>query len=60
MSERLAITRREARDIAAVAAEKNCVFEIEHDGVIYRVIPEELAREALRESASNNRRPLGL
>ena len=45
MTARLAVTRRQARAIAEVAAEKCCVIEVERDGVVYRVIPEELARE---------------
>lgn len=45
MTARLAVTRAQARAIAEVAVEKGCVVEVEHGGVIYRVIPEELARE---------------
>ena len=45
MTARLAVTRRQARAIADVATEKCCVIEVVHDGVTYRVIPEELARE---------------
>lgn len=45
MTERLAVTRAQARAIADVAAEKNCVVEVERDGVIYRVIPEDLVKD---------------
>ncbi len=45
MRARLAVTRAQARAIADIACEKNCVVEVERDGVIYRVIPEDLARD---------------
>ena len=41
MSARLDITRAQVKAIAAAAKESGCVVEIERDGVIYRVIPEE-------------------
>ena len=44
MTARLAVTRAQARAIAEVAQEKGCVIEVEHDGVVYRVIPEGAAR----------------
>lgn len=48
MTERLAVTRAQARAIADVAVEKGCIVEVERDGVIYRVIPEDLARDQRR------------
>ena len=41
MTARLDITRAQVKAIAAAAKESGCVVEIERDGVIYRVIPEE-------------------
>ena len=43
MTARLDITRAQAKAIAAAAKAMDCVFEIERDGVIYRVIPEAVA-----------------
>ena len=45
MTSRLAVTRAQARVMADVASEKGCVVEVEREGVIYRVIPEQLARD---------------
>ncbi len=42
MSARLDITRAQAKAIAAAAKAMGCVFEIERDGTIYRVIPEDV------------------
>lgn len=50
MTERLPVTRAQARAIAEVAAEKCCIVEVELDGVIYRVIPEDLARDERRSA----------
>ncbi len=40
MSAKLDITRAQAKALAAAAKAMNCIFEIERDGTIYRVIPE--------------------
>ena len=49
MTARLDITRAQAKAIAAAAKATDCVFEIERDGVIYRVIP-----PSARDSANGN------
>lgn len=51
MTERLSVTRAQARAMCDVAAEKRCIVEVERDGpkVIYRVIPEDLARDERRD-----------
>ncbi len=41
MTARLAVTRAQARAIADVAVEKGCVIEVERDGTIYRIIPDD-------------------
>ena len=53
MSKRLAITRAQARAIADVATERGCIVEVEQpDGLIYRIIPEALAREQARRTVA--------
>ena len=60
MTPRLAMTRAQARAIADVASEKNCIVEVERDGVTYRVIPEELARDDQNHPADDMPRQIDL
>ena len=60
MTSRLSVTRAQARAIADVASEKKCIVEVERDGVTYRVIPEELARDDRNHSADDMPRRIDL
>ena len=49
MTARLAVKRSQLRALAAAAREEGCVAEVECEGVIYRLTPEALVRDAAEE-----------
>lgn len=54
MTSRIAVNRAQLRALAAAAREEGCIAEVERDGVIYRVIPEALARNERQEKSRDS------